>query len=832
MGWLRDLMRGAEPPVRSFGALARAALSHSAWPEQVRTRERSLATVLSKLDRDLDLEWLADRADVQRVLAEVLGCAVADVQAAVVAGTQQPDRATRRVRLEDLRYARALDLTEESLPPGIPDPVLHPETWTRLWWIAPPGAGRTLTGRWLEARGLATFARSPDELERKATRAPVFVELTGPAAKLPQRERLCIAAPFPPPSGDWQVVVSEPVGAYLPELTRWIADRLENDGHFEPERAARWIAVAAERGDVDSLGTALGLAGMIDELGFRSLEGKTLADAARRYVELRLSQWRRDQSGDTAGLERRAFDLLVGIVMRTLTDDEQPWNAPRSHDEWMALVPPEHQHGADADWLRLTLPRVDATVRASDIEKAARRLPPGAYRIVRALAGARILCPRAEDQLAIAPRWLGTVACREAERGLARASPFEWGEALLSPHAAAGVARAVLTRARAGELALLQSALELEDEDNPAYVVALETAVRAAGLALLSGTELPAELAEELSNEQARLWLQLPNAPPLPRIASASDDALLGPGSWYLALLALSDAAAAPLPVEEDQLCAVLDSIADALRALPRAIAIEAQALLDRTLGARSHPLLAGSALMDALANGGVHWEHVRALEPSAALSRLAEQRGVSFERVATAIWNSWNRAERPPLAPVLVGGEAARKLWHELPPELAGAVLERCARDGVAAPVSALGERHWAALVGNLSKLALMPDLLAALPDALVPGLLETAPPAPYLRALWASFPNAVSAALARHLADGRFELAAALTAEAPANTSSIARAWRERAELDRVPDPALTPLRRWLHARVGERAPGWREAYALLADIERLVSRSRPGV
>lgn len=111
MGWLRDLMRGAEPPVRSFGALARAALSHSAWPEQVRTRERSLATVLSKLDRDLDLEWLADRADVQRVLAEVLGCAVADVQAAVVAGTQQPDRATRRVRLEDLRYARALDLT-------------------------------------------------------------------------------------------------------------------------------------------------------------------------------------------------------------------------------------------------------------------------------------------------------------------------------------------------------------------------------------------------------------------------------------------------------------------------------------------------------------------------------------------------------------------------------------------------------------------------------------------------------------------------------------------------------------------------------------------------
>jgi SAM-dependent methyltransferase len=69
----------------------------------------------------------------------------------VVAGDL--DVARRHVRLEDVPFARVLDLGAEPLPPGIPDLVLQPPRWDRVLWVAASGAGRSLAGRWLAARG-------------------------------------------------------------------------------------------------------------------------------------------------------------------------------------------------------------------------------------------------------------------------------------------------------------------------------------------------------------------------------------------------------------------------------------------------------------------------------------------------------------------------------------------------------------------------------------------------------------------------------------------------------------------------------------------------------
>src|SRR4051794_4950465 len=73
MGWLRDSMHQMRGPHRSFGAVARAAVAHPSWPKDAKSQPRSLASLLSKLDRGMELQWLADRPPVQRVLAEVLG---------------------------------------------------------------------------------------------------------------------------------------------------------------------------------------------------------------------------------------------------------------------------------------------------------------------------------------------------------------------------------------------------------------------------------------------------------------------------------------------------------------------------------------------------------------------------------------------------------------------------------------------------------------------------------------------------------------------------------------------------------------------------------------
>ncbi len=180
MGWLRDSMRQAPGAPRSFGSVARAALGHPEWPKDSRPQARSLAALLSKLDRGIELEWLADRPAVRQVLADVIGAPRSRIEDAAGIALGRPDEARLRLRFDDLPYASTFDLTVESLPSAMPEPVLNPAAWRRIWWVAPSGSGRSLVGTWLAARRLASFVAAPDFREAAArlpSAGPAFVEL-------------------------------------------------------------------------------------------------------------------------------------------------------------------------------------------------------------------------------------------------------------------------------------------------------------------------------------------------------------------------------------------------------------------------------------------------------------------------------------------------------------------------------------------------------------------------------------------------------------------------------------------------------------------------------
>src|SRR5689334_19349209 len=140
MGWLRDSMRQGRAPRRSFGAVARAALAHPAWPKESRPQPRSLAALFSKLDRGLELQWLADRPAVQAVLAEVIGAPPGLLEEVTGAVLADPQNQRHRFVLDDLPYASPVDLTDEQLPPGFPALVQLPRSWKRVWWVAPSGS--------------------------------------------------------------------------------------------------------------------------------------------------------------------------------------------------------------------------------------------------------------------------------------------------------------------------------------------------------------------------------------------------------------------------------------------------------------------------------------------------------------------------------------------------------------------------------------------------------------------------------------------------------------------------------------------------------------------
>jgi hypothetical protein len=867
MGWLRDLMRARQPPIRSFDALARAAIARPDWPSGSRLQPRSLAALLSRLDRDVGLEWLREREQIQTLLADLLGCPTSDLQAAASENTRSLAPSERRLRLDDVPYARSLDLSSESLFPGIPRLVLEPETWRRLWWIAPSGAGRTIVGQWLAARSRAIFVNAPGArsvVEADLTHGPLFVEVRSPADAWPSwpSDRLCVAAPFSPGSG-WDVVTTPPASEYARELVDWVAARLPADGNFPPARVSAWLeAGPITEGWVDGPGTLLGLTGAIDQLGAKALERTNSRELARRFLLYRAAAMERRGDADGAWLRRHGWNVLKALVRRALTDAEAGWDVPRTREQWLDLVPPEYQREVDLDWLRVSLGDGSSALRRSDLERAARRLPPGAYRIIRALINAGLLCSTGTaDQLTFRPRWLMIVLSREVLTELVRASPSEWGEALLRPHAALSVADELLARAEREDLGLIEDVLELDADQNPAHVAAVEAVFTVVGVALLLGAEFPDDLLAALVAEQLGLAVPSVGNPPSRRIGhpTAPPESLLGRSTWVLSALALTEGLLPRGPgpyggllpwsgaASPGLLSAMLDQVLPGLahgRAPPR-WAKAALGLVDRlraTVGRAAadwHPLERPGAILEEVEHEVLSWETIAGLERDVALvdllEELAQARGQAWPDVARAIWHAWSESSGEiETTPLMAHHQPwARRLWAHIPCGVVMTLLERSPR---AVLLDHLDDEHWA-------------QLLAAPPARLSPAgmrVLWQSLPAKHWTAAWSVLPPSDPEVLAElwrkapawvlgkvgELGQARdWHGLVLLLTQAPDDQTAACVAIGEQLPMGSIPDQTVSELVAWLRRRVAHRVPDWRRAYGYLAELERSLHFAQRG-
>jgi hypothetical protein len=854
LGWLRDLMLSSKPPIRSFGRLATQLLGDSGWPVEQRLQARSLATILSKLDRDVDLGWLADRVDVQVLLARALGCAV-EVVAAHSSGTG-PSAGSRQVRWSDLRYARPFDLAEEALPPGIPAEVRDPVRWERVWWVTPHGGGRSLAGRWLEARALARHVRARSAADLRDVldaSTPLFLELDALELEtlLRERSRICVAATRRPPTNEaWKVVESPAADELVRPLLRWANDRLPNDSDFDLEMALDWLRAAPlEDGELDSLGTIIGLAGTLDELGMRETRNRHLIDVAAHHVRRRFAETFGDARNDVAWVRKHAIELMVGMARRALTDDERPWTTARTMDGWLALVPEQYRVGIEVEWLRLSLSRVDTTIRAADIERAARQMSPGAFRIVRTFRDAGILVETSDGELGIRPRWLAAAVLGSARRNLLDGSPFEWGEAILRGHSAARVVQTLVERLAGGDSSPLSDVVELEAEDSPGYVAALETAFRAAGAALLSGQDVDAELLHAVWEEQHDLMLVLPGAAPRPRIEhEGSEAALLSRGGWYLAALAISErlegqtrsGVLSPwgLDAVPEGFPTIVDAVLDASRrahAAGEAWGLEAQALVDRlrvALGSEiaSTPERLPGTLLDEAAQGVLTWDSLRAQSDAEleVLLWLADARGTpTRSELADACWRAWRDAGCPELlgSPLDPRARRAEAIWSKVPPEQLATAAERSG-DALAAVLAAFDDERWTALFAAPA-LSRLPRLARAVSRVVsseqaerwARGLVHD----DTLAELWQRHAAALTRVLSDWVAGGEAPGAMALLRTAPhaSAVQALELLSKDAEAVPRLSNEERRSLVVALHSVVAERRPAWRAAYDLMSRL-----------
>ena len=880
MGWLRDLMDQSDSGCRSYGDLARAALESGDWPAESRMAERSLASIFSKLDRNQEADWLAERVGVQRVLSKVLGVPLDDLRApgAQTVGAARGD--LRRLRLTSLRYARALDLLDEPLCPGLPPSVLKPGAYSSTFWRAPSGSGRSLVGRFLQARGLAHVIEAKtfeEALSLLPERGPVFIELHAQHALPlpdPPRAELCVAADFDPRNPSWQVLTSPAVDSYLDELVDWVAARLPTDERFDAALTRQWLhGEMRDSGILDGLGAALGLCGLADEQGVQTLRGKSAQKLAERFCRDRLLATLDPEAAHAAWLKRNGYDVLVGLGHRLLADSDTAWDEPRSLESWLELVPLEHQRDADVDWMRISLSRVDSGIRPSDIEKAARKIPPGAFRIVRALQRAELLreatsqarANAPEARLTFGPRWFSNALRLDATRALVSGSTNDFGEALLRGHAAPSVARELVQRLSDRGSAFIDGVLELEGGDSAGHIAAVEMTFRAAGVALLAGAELGADSLEALWDEVLEARLDFPDQLPCPRIEypDPERDTLLTRGIWYLAAFSISSELgqragrrhpllrpwkAREAKPELRALCAII------ARDLPtnesdRPWVLRAFSLISRlrsevgALGALDSPELLErpSVILDEATHGVLSWSTVFGITDSVlglpALLALAGERGVPFSSVASAIWEAWDDAQRPAIGADFLATDSAHAswFWPHIPADLLEALL--CDARASSIPYECFGEAQWRAFIAALDAaparaedaraFSLAPDFV--LSEALKRGIESPA----LFKSLWQRDPDRAIGELSRALETnsndvegsdlGRLSglLAAAPPAEFPRLSELFAQPSLVNLELNK-----LGAVRRFLHDHIRLRKAGYVEAYARLSAIERLLA------
>lgn len=738
MGWLRDLMQLSEPAMPSFGRLAKACLEHPDWPADADVRERSLATLFSKLDREQDLDWLRDRRTVQEVVCRVLGRPLGDLRIAL---GQAPEllASGRILRLRDARFARELDLSREELPPGIPEEATLPETWRPSVWCAPAGAGKSLVRAWLQARGLAQVrvVSSASDWDALPGRGALFVEVAPGAEpdratllRLAQRKSpLCLAGRHLEPHAGFELIQTPDLEAELPELVEWLLARLDARSELSSARAAAWLRrVALPHRAVQSFGDLLGLLGALDEFGPRAPHGKSLDELAELYVSRRLSDVLADTSfGPRA--KSGAFPALAAAATRVLVRPGQDLSTPRTLDEWAELLG-EDGNAADEEWVVRALLEADAGKQETDrIRRAARRLPPGGYRLARALLLAGILAAEVEGSphYSLGPRWLVSILETRAHARALELSPSDWGLALSDARRRAAIERALADRLAAWHFSPLETLVDVFDASEVELLCALDAALRAAADALLDGVEIPEEwtshlarLAEESAINLDGLWV--------PAVA------LAGASAHRAALVAL--ARVAPLgraecdPYRTDSIALRLRYAAEvcevALAAPPgragRWLELAEELLAGVSTSQDTLPPLLGAlrALCDANSTPrDPVWSSVDSRTLELALAYLQRKDG------DTALASAWQRAPADLLSQI-AAGDLVRALWQRAPTAI---VRERAAR-GAFVHYAALLPHHYVDLLASGQMLSVHGALDCPL-DTLADAVAERGPTA-----------------------------------------------------------------------------------------------------
>ncbi|MCH2108495.1 MAG: hypothetical protein MK135_04150, partial [Polyangiaceae bacterium] len=394
--------------LNSFGALSRRALSHPNWPDDTKIKERSLATLFSKLDRNLDLDWLIDRPEVQSLLAELLNCQTSDLRIAL--GPAARSLPEHLFRLYSAPRARDFDLVKEELPPGLPAGLQDVSAWHLAHWQTEEDTSTRLFSAWMRQRGRARVHRTAcsnlKSLDAELDQAPEY--LRGPlilhlprhfhftgnltaSLRASQRPVLLITRATLHP--EWIPVRTNEPQEYLPELWDWLVSRLPSLEGLRSDSHLAWLKRESQQSFTPkSWASLLGICSMASEYSNAQLRRMNLFDLTQRYVRDRVSNTAANTSWGPA-IANQAWSRLEESAIRNLQAPRRA-HAPLSLEHWGNLLQfeSEQDRSAERDLLEETLTAaLGHRPSETELKRAQQRTDPGGYQMARALEHGEVL---------------------------------------------------------------------------------------------------------------------------------------------------------------------------------------------------------------------------------------------------------------------------------------------------------------------------------------------------------------------------------------------------------------------------------------------------------
>lgn len=920
MGWLLDELNKID--IKSPPKAVAAMMASNLRPrEDDPIKDTSLANMVRQLDKGEASWWTSKGSAWIPALADVLSWDTTELRDQIqrIATPLRSGEADPEQLVSDW-FLRPLDLAEEDLFPGLP-PTLTRQRWAlgdRVWWVAGTGAGRTLLGRWLcvrqgwERREARTWSEAVRDLPpRGKVYLELFVAEDTPviAEAAPEGLRLCVAAPFrpkglptearddttrtwafsanigqaeptPDPTPGWEVLTSPPLEAWLAPLLSWVEAHLRPGGGYVAAEVRELLEKLPLSELVETPGDLLDLLALIDDSGVNALFG----DEDREPLALVRAWIRRSCSrvearltpGVAALLRKSGEELIETLVMERL---RQGLAAALTSAEWQALVP------------RRLSPPLDRVRLASLIEKdtkearqqALAMLRPSAEDLISGLEAIRALVPDGSGRLALRPAWLANATTQTAVDALIEEGPEGVGALLLHEQTSTMAMELMLNQVKSGNLDLVTRCVQIDTDDSPELLAALDGAFRALGLQVSIGVSAPDVLLREAWDAQmqrvTRRFTAFPSVPII-GVAASGQDGLTAQDTWLLAALAISlrlvEAGHAPpfgplvpwygLPEDGSEKEAMFAAInhamslgfgfrLDAHADMARGAFRIAAAILNKfglPQGLYHLAEVVAPLLLVRLARGiclpeGSADEH-RLLElPSGlvALEDACAMDGASIDEVLMWCWRKWSDKleQAPPIAWARHHREdseqvaLARRLWRALPDVvITDSVLSFLARVPAVWPV--VSEELWRRWllwrVANPHRWPLEQTVWRAMPVAI---LREAA-----LTGLLRGNDHDARRALWSREADAALALVDQLASGPPVHSSSTLTQLVELCFL--APDEQMSALLArtaawirsperwpgvgdgldyWLAQVVTNRRTGWREAFSLLRELSK---------